>query len=95
MAKTRQSPRVLTLKTGSVRWADVEIPVECAILNMSGGGACLLVSNADDIPDSFQLAIDFVEGRRACEVVWRTRHRIGVSFRCVDLAPVAAAAEAT
>ncbi len=81
MVEARRSQRHLTLKTGKIRWGDVEVPVECAVLNVSGGGACLLVPDAAAVPDGFLLLIDHVDGSCECSVVWRTKHRIGVAFR--------------
>jgi hypothetical protein len=59
----------------------VEQAVVCAVLNTSQAGACILVASAEGYPDDFNLIMDADGTTHACHVVWRTRTRLGVSFR--------------
>jgi hypothetical protein len=80
MLDRRQNSRSLTLKTGKIRSWDAASDVDCAILNISETGACILVPASAAIPDVFRLAVDFDPNAYACKVVWRSGNRIGVSF---------------
>jgi PilZ domain-containing protein len=78
MSQNRRHPRYLTLRTGKIEFQDQL--VDCAILNVSASGACLLVPNAADLPGSFELAIDGTRGLTRCRVAWRDTHKVGVRF---------------
>jgi hypothetical protein len=52
----------------------------CKLHDISHGGACLQVSDPQDIPDAFDLVLDAVATKKACRIVWRTRNKIGVAF---------------
>jgi hypothetical protein len=75
----------LTLQSGSVHFDADLSPVKCAILNISEGGACLLVASSAYIPNAFDLAIDFSGRKYECIVAWKTATRIGVFFRDIAL----------
>jgi hypothetical protein len=76
----RKHQRHLTLKTAKI-FHDRRAPaVDCAIVNISDGGACILLSHGVAVPDSFNLAIDHDGRMRGCSVAWRAGNRIGVSF---------------
>jgi hypothetical protein len=49
-------------------------------LNISVGGAGLIVESEIAIPFSFDLEIGEDCVRRHCRIVWRNDHQIGVSF---------------
>jgi hypothetical protein len=72
--------RVLTFKTAKIRSVEFAEAIDCAVLNISEAGACILVPEALDLPQSFELTIDF-GGVHACEVRWRSGSRLGVTFR--------------
>lgn len=76
MSQSRQYPRYLTLKMGQIT-ADGLIG-DCAILNLSRGGACILVSDVGAVPETFSLSFD--GDTREVKAAWRERHRIGVAF---------------
>jgi len=61
MPQNRRHPRYLTLRTGKIECQGERI--DCAVLNVSAAGACLLVPNAADLPDSFELVVDHSHGR--------------------------------
>lgn len=76
MTQNRQYPRYLTLKMGQITGED--LVRDCAVLNVSRGGACVLVSDIDSLPETFSLSFD--GDTRECAIAWRERHRVGVAF---------------
>lgn len=76
MTQIRQYPRYLTLKMGQITGED--LVRDCAVLNVSRGGACVLVSDIDSLPETFSLSFD--GDTRECAIAWRERHRVGVAF---------------
>ncbi len=90
MLDQRRSARQLVLKTGSVRAAACAAPVACAVLNISGTGACILVPHHAEIPDSFVLAIDVDGTIRQCMMVWRKGPLIGLEFQDCDAGRIVA-----
>jgi hypothetical protein len=80
MAENRKSERRLTLQTGKILGPDATFLIDCAILNLSVHGACILVPVGATVADRFRLAIDHDRKRRECLVAWRDGARIGVSF---------------
>jgi hypothetical protein len=81
MRKMRKQPRVLTLKTATIKFETMESAILCAILNISDAGACILVSDQAEIPETFELEIDPLGSNHTCRVEWRSENRIGVSFQ--------------
>jgi hypothetical protein len=80
MLNLRRQPRLLTLKTGKILIGRSAPQIECAILNIHGAGACILVPDPADIPETFELVIDNDRKIFTCRVVWKAGHRIGVSL---------------
>jgi hypothetical protein len=80
MDENRASPRLRTLKGGSIIFG-LAPGVDCVIRNMSDTGACLEVKGTVGIPDDFILLIKPEILKRNCHVAWRSAHRIGVLFR--------------
>ena len=54
--------------------------VDCTVRDLSDGGACLEVQNADTLPRAFDLFSDDAGGFRTCKVVWWQHDRLGVTF---------------
>ena len=79
-ADHRRHPRQLILRTGKLDCADEGGMVDCALLNISRTGACVLVPDASVIPNSVSMIIDGDDRIRRCNVAWRAGARIGVSF---------------
>jgi PilZ domain len=75
----RQSPRLRTLKGGSIIFG-LAAGINCVIRNMSKTGACLEVESPVGVPDAFTLLIKPEILKRACHVAWRSAKRIGVRF---------------
>lgn len=78
----RRHPRYLTLATGRIVGGDDAI--DCAIVNVSVGGACLLVADPMAAPGEFELIVDPGRIRVRCVTVWRHRHHLGVAFVAID-----------
>jgi len=81
MWERRREPRPLTLKTGTIRFPGDGKAVDCAIFDLSAGGACLVVPIGADIPATFDLAIDPDRTSRVCRVRWKSGNKIGVAFQ--------------
>jgi hypothetical protein len=79
-ADKRRHPRQLTLRTAKIFHEGRAAAIDCAIVNISEGGACILLSNPAAVPDAFKLTIDRDGEIRGCSVAWRSGNRIGVAF---------------
>jgi hypothetical protein len=54
---------------------------KCTWSNISGGGACITVPDAEVIPDGFvMLMSENGSPRRRCRVIWRKPRQLGVKF---------------
>jgi PilZ domain len=71
-------PRKILLKGAQISFQDTS--VGCFVLNISTGGAGLVLDSDVPIPFSFELEIDGARTRRRCLVVWRNDCHLGVSF---------------
>jgi hypothetical protein len=80
MFEKRRHERVLTLKTADILFDKAGNARECAIVDISEGGACLLVETSLDLPDTFELTTHRDGLTRTCHVAWRSAHKVGVSF---------------
>lgn len=76
--KSREHERHPILGAGTISFQTSRI--ECAIHNISIGGANLEIESDRGIPDSFHLLMAGEIGDRRCRVVWRKERRIGVAF---------------
>jgi hypothetical protein len=81
MSERRKEQRQLTLKTGKIISFDIQSEIDCAILDISDGGARILLPVGIDLPDTFDLAVDPDGQAKYCRVVWKQGNRIGVSFQ--------------
>lgn len=80
MSNHRRSERRLTLRTGKIFPPDREFSFDCAVLNISTHGACVLVPDGASVPENFTLRIDRDDAAHSCTLAWREGARIGVSF---------------
>jgi hypothetical protein len=71
-------PRKIFLKGGLISFQDTS--VGCFVMNISTGGAGLLLDSDVAIPFAFELEIDGERVRRRCLVAWRNDCHLGVSF---------------
>ena len=78
MSERRRSPRLRTLKGGSILFGTAAA-IDCIIRNMSDIGARIEVPSVG-IPDNFTLLIKPEMRKRACQVVWRSANGLGVRF---------------
>jgi hypothetical protein len=76
------SRRRIVLKAGVISFQDTRI--ECFVLNISTGGAGLVLESDAALPFSFDLEIGDENLQRRCIVVWRNDRQVGVAF---DFAP--------
>ena len=53
---------------------------DCTVLNLTNLGLSLHVPSTLGIPNSFAVSFDHVRSSRRCRVIWRTEHKLGVSF---------------
>jgi hypothetical protein len=74
----RINERHQVLRAGTISFQGSKI--DCAVHNVSLGGAKLEVDDRIEVPDSFDLLIDAETGKQHCHVVWRKERRIGVAF---------------
>jgi hypothetical protein len=81
MAELRRHQRTGNLKTATIRYGEMTESVICTVVNLSQGGACIFMRQTDGVPDDFQLTMDADGTTHACRAIWRTKTRLGVSFR--------------
>jgi hypothetical protein len=79
MQERRQIHRHRTFKGGSISF-DHYGGIDCVVRNLSERGACLELDCPGSVPDEFSLIIRPENVRRACHLVWRGDHRLGVRF---------------
>jgi hypothetical protein len=56
-------------------------PIRCTVIDISVSGAGLWVGSTFGIPDNFDLFIDGDLTKRACRVMWKEQHKLGVQFK--------------
>jgi hypothetical protein len=80
MSDHRKHPRQLTLQTAKI-FIDSHSPaIPCAVLNISDGGACVLLPTKTYVPSFFDMAIDHKNTLYECRVAWRRGDKVGVAF---------------
>ncbi|MGH6840299.1 MAG: diguanylate cyclase domain-containing protein, partial [Methylocella sp.] len=79
-AQERQNEvRARVLKKAQIVFKGRGAVIDCAVLNLADGSACLKVESPIGIPDSFDLVIDHATVGN-CRVAWRKATQIGVEF---------------
>jgi PilZ domain-containing protein len=74
----RVRPSGLVSKSAKIILSAKSPAVDCNVLDISAGGACIEADNAGAIPKRFVL---FHGGtKKSCVVIWRTGRRLGVAF---------------
>jgi PilZ domain len=71
--------RQRVLKRAQIVFKDHHALIDCVVLNLSDGGACLKVETPIGIRDTFELMLDYATVRN-CRVAWRKATQIGVQF---------------
>ena len=74
----RVRPSGLVSKTGLIIVDPKKPGIECTIVDLSAGGACIDVPDPSVLPKRFVLLHG--KTKKSCLVMWRTRRRIGVQF---------------
>jgi hypothetical protein len=74
----RMPPRGLVARTGKMLLGSGAPPIECHVVNLSAGGACLKLPQLMNVPKNFE----FLHGgtRHVCRLVWQRALLIGVSY---------------
>jgi hypothetical protein len=74
----RSKPRGLVQTSGKILVSGRAAPIDCTVVDLSAGGACLALSQVQDLPPRFE----FLHGgtKKICTLVWRRGYRLGVSF---------------
>jgi hypothetical protein len=74
----RTKPRGLVSTTGKILLEPNAAPIECTVLDLSVGGACLVPTRLEKLPKSFV----FLHGgvRKICSLAWQRGCRIGITF---------------
>ena len=74
----RVRPAGLVSKTGKIVLGGKGPAIDCSVIDLSAGGACLEVNDAAAIPKRFVL---FHGGtKKSCVLVWKAGRRFGVTF---------------
>ena len=81
MSDRRHKQRHLTLKTAKITSPDLDLAVDCAILDISESGARILLPDGAEPPDTFDLVMDPDGQVKCCRVMWKAGKSIGVSFQ--------------
>jgi hypothetical protein len=79
MASKRQHPRRAVSDRGKIVINRPFSMLDCIVLDISEGGACLELTLPAQLPPAFDLV--FSERKRPCTVAWQKEKRIGVSFK--------------
>ncbi|MGB7036733.1 MAG: PilZ domain-containing protein [Xanthobacteraceae bacterium] len=80
-SESRNSKRHLVLHGARIADIDGSALESCRILDVSGSGARLQVTDPGHLPDQFLLLLSRDGAlRRQCAVVWRSERTIGVEF---------------
>ena len=74
----RVAPRGRVPSSGRLLLGPKTMPIDCRVIDMSAGGACLELPRAHDLPNRFE----FLHGstRRFCTLAWQRGYRIGISY---------------
>ena len=77
---TKEHRRAAPVRTFKVAHVEIDERYEvCTVLNMSTGGALLVLQDTIDVPPVFPL--HFVDGtKRDCQIVHRRTQSLGVAF---------------
>jgi hypothetical protein len=80
LEERRRFHRAHVRKPAKVIFSPDDGLIDCIVLDLSIGGACLELASPAIIPEQFDLTFDSARTLRACRVAWRSGHKIGVAF---------------
>jgi hypothetical protein len=89
MDDRRTTQRQKTLLAGKVIYGANRFVADCAVRDLSAGGARLSFADPADIPDGFELHLPSRGTAFRVEVRWRKARQIGVKFRAALRLPFA------
>jgi hypothetical protein len=74
----RVEPRGLVPRTGKLLVGPQAAPIDCQVVNLSAGGACLKLSVLQKLPKRFE----FLHGttRKLSQLVWQRGYLIGICY---------------
>ncbi|HKS84617.1 MAG TPA: PilZ domain-containing protein [Pseudolabrys sp.] len=74
----RVAPKGLVPRVGRLLLGPKSQPIDCRVIDLSAGGACLELPRAYDLPERFE----FMHGstKRPCYLAWTRGYRIGISY---------------
>ncbi len=75
----RVEPRGLVPRTGKLVLGPNAPPIDCQVVNLSAGGACLRLSA---LPPQMPKRVEFLHGatRKLAQVVWQRSYLIGICY---------------
>ena len=79
MVESRRASRLRVSKTATIKFVGGGT-INCLVRNLSSTGAALEVSNQTGIPERFILVTPGDGLHLPCRIVWRSEHRIGITF---------------
>jgi hypothetical protein len=74
----RVEPRGLVSKNATLIVHPRQPVMDCEVIELSAGGACVFVHGQADVPDSLTLLHAGV--KKSCRVMWRRGRRIGLEY---------------
>jgi hypothetical protein len=82
MADNRRNARVkpegLGARTGKILIPGSNAPIECRVVDISAGGACLELTSLIALPKRFEFLHCGV--RKVCTLVWARNYRLGIQY---------------
>jgi hypothetical protein len=74
----RVKPESLTARRGTIHLGTNSAAIECRVIDMSAGGACLELPELRSLPNKFE----FLHGgvRKVCRLVWMRGCRFGLQY---------------
>jgi hypothetical protein len=74
----RVKPESLSARTGKILVPGSNVPIECRVVDISAGGACLELTSLIALPKR----LEFLHGgvRKVCTLVWTRGYRLGIQY---------------
>ncbi len=74
----RTKPHGLVQRTGKILFGENAEVIDCRVIDLSAGGACLELPRSYDLPPRFE----FLHGRTRtiCRLAWIRGYRIGIMY---------------
>ena len=84
IAERRLAPRLKTLLTGILVFADTGATMDCLVRNISAYGARVVLADAFRLPEEFHLRVPHHDQTHRAKVVWRKGDAAGVALSDVE-----------